>query len=741
MRKRVAKKENDFVPLDESDLKHATEVAVKQVDEKNLMKVEKQGKKKKSSIKKDKEPGIKINGKYSLIVCEKPQASLKIATALGKPKKFSQNKVPYYEIKRDSKKIIVAAAVGHLFTLKQKEKGEWPIFNIEWVPNYKVRKEDWSKKYYSLLTKLCKNASEYIVACDYDVEGEVIGWNIIRFICGKKDAKRMKFSTLTKDELEKAYNNLLPTIDWGQAIAGETRHYLDWMYGINLSRALMSAIKKAGKFRIMSIGRVQGPTLKLIVNKELEIQKFKSTPYWQIFIKLKKYKTELKYEKDIKNKKDLDVFKNLKGKTGEAVTNKKKRKLIPPFPFDLTSLQREAYRLFRLSPTRTLQIAQQLYLAGVISYPRTSSQKIPDSIQPKKILKKLSGKFKEVKFAVRARPIEGRKSDPAHPSIYPTGEMQNIAGENKKIYDLIVKRFISCFCEDAEIESKKIIFETENKKKKLKFLASGLGILDKGWMNVYPATIKETEIKDLNGKQTIEKSRIEEKQTQPPKRYTPASIITELEKRNLGTKATRAQIIETLYSRNYIKEQSIQATPFGISLISTLEKHSPVIIDEKLTREFEKDMVEIQRAKKNLEVKEKTILDKAEKSIIKISKDFSKNELKIGKELVKANDKMIKQEREENILTACPVCKKGKLRILYNRNSKRYFIGCSNYPKCKTTFTLPYGLIKRTDKECEFCKFPKLLRIQKAKRPWLFCFNPDCKSNKEWRDKVKKKSQ
>ena len=182
---------------------------------------------------------------------------------------------------------MVANAVGHLFSVSQAVKGtDYPIFDIGWFPNFQVRKNDFTKKYYSVINNLAKGASEIIVATDFDVEGEVIGYNIVRFLAHQSDAKRMKFSSLTVPDLEEAYNNLLPTINWGHAIAGESRHFLDWYYGINLSRALMNAIKTTGKFRIMSIGRVQGPALNMIVEKEREIKAFKSEPYWQAFIEI-----------------------------------------------------------------------------------------------------------------------------------------------------------------------------------------------------------------------------------------------------------------------------------------------------------------------------------------------------------------------------------------------------------------------------------------------------------------------
>ncbi len=736
------------------DIKQSVEIPEKPKPKlKDLETIEKIGKK--QAVKKTKKQAVKSD-KYILIITEKPQAAGKIAAALsnGTDKKINKpGGVYYYKLERNNKKIIIACAVGHLFSVAQTKKGNtYPVFDIEWKPNFEVRKKDFTKKYYSTIKKLVGNASEIIVATDFDIEGEVIGYNIVRFIAEKKDAKRMKFSSLTAKELQDSYDNALPTIEWGQAIAGETRHFLDWLYGINLSRALMHAISSTGKFRIMSIGRVQGPTLHLIVNREKEIKKFKSTPYWQVFITINNQTNilELKHNKDITKKQNLDKFKKLKNKKIEVTTKKTKQTINPPAPFDLTTLQTEAYKFYSITPSRTLQIAQKLYLAGLISYPRTSSQKIPEGMKPKEILKKLSKFFpKLTENTIRQKPIEGHKSDPAHPAIIPTGQYQKLQEQDKKIYNLIVKRFISCFCDNAELENKKIeteiIYESKSKhgdselghdvfiKEKLKFSTRGLEIINSGWMDVYPAKLQEKEIPDLNGEFNIDKIRTEEKQTKPPKRYSPASILKELEKKSLGTKATRANILETLYNRNYIKEKSIQATKLGIRLIESLEKHSPIIINEKLTREIEEDMENIRASRHNLKKKQENTIKKAETSLTKISKDFKKQEKEIGKELVKANEALWEQQKQDNKLgIKCPSCNKGELTIKYTPRFKSYFIACTNYPDCRQTFPLPsHSLIKKTDKICPYCKWPMLLRIKKGKRPWIFCPNPKCESRKD----------
>ena len=467
MRKKATKSKEqvlaeNYFPVDERDVKYAIEKENKpmQVDIVTVSKPEKAKKitktfrKKKTfakkpvkksfkkfskssvPIKKYEAPNISLKKDgYELIVTEKPQAAMKIAESLGTSKKENLHGIPYYEVNRKGKRIVVACAVGHLFTLTQIQKGSgFPVFDIVWVPNYMIKSGGFTKKYYDTLLSLTKNAGSITIATDYDIEGEVIGYNVMRFICNQKDANRMKYSTLTKTELNEAYENKSPSINWGQAIAGETRHYLDWFYGINLSRALMSAIKETGRFKIMSIGRVQGPALNLIVERERKIQEFKPEKYWQVFIKVddNKNKVELKYNKDIFNQKELEQFENIVGKTALANTIKKEETLPPNPPFNLTGLQMEAYRLHGLTPARTLQIAQSLYLAGLISYPRTSSQKLPDSIDYKDILKKLAKQYKVEKLITKQKPIEGSKTDSAHPSIYPTGESTSIIWRRRK---------------------------------------------------------------------------------------------------------------------------------------------------------------------------------------------------------------------------------------------------------------------------------------------------------------------
>ncbi len=213
-----------------------------------------------------------------LIVAEKPSVALRIAASLGEgnPRRIFENGVSYYEVSMEGNTLYIVAAVGHLFTLKQKGSARsYPVYDVEWVPSYAVSKTSYfTKKYLDAIMKIGKRCDSFVNACDYDIEGSVIGTNIIKaVISGNVNAelrydkvKRMKFSTTTRTDLLAAYSSL-NEFDKGNFLAGEARHIIDWMWGINVSRALMGSVYKTGIKKIMSIGRVQGPTLALLAKR------------------------------------------------------------------------------------------------------------------------------------------------------------------------------------------------------------------------------------------------------------------------------------------------------------------------------------------------------------------------------------------------------------------------------------------------------------------------------------------
>ena len=684
---------------------------------------------------------------YELIIAEKPSAAKKIAQALS-TSKIIVNKdkgVTDYQISHKGKDIVVANAVGHLYGLKQIEgaKKDYPVFTIEWAPSYDVNKGSaYTKKYLARLKKLAKGAKEFTIATDYDVEGEVIGLNIIRYACKQKNANRMKFSTTTKPDLIAAYKNKKNTIDWGQAYAGETRHILDCYYCINISRALTQAISKKGRFKVMSTGRVQGPALKIIVDKEKSIQAFKPDPFWELSIEVEKNKASLLalHKKDkFFDKKEFEKIKAIVEGQKEAIVdnvNKKSFKQPSPSPFDLTTLQIEAFRCFRISPKETLSIAQDLYTESYISYPRTSSNQLPKEIGYEKTLKLLAVnlKYKELVNSLLAKkkvltPNNGKKQDLAHPAIYPTGEIpHNLDERQEKIYDLIVKRFIATFADFATRETLKITFNVKDEL----FLLKGTLTTDRAWHEFYTpyVKLKEEELPEFKEKEIVPIIKIvdEEKETQPPRRYTEASIIKELEKRNLGTKATRASILDTLFQRSYIEGKPITATEVGMKTESVLGKFCPEILDEELTRNFEIEMEEIRVKKKT----EEGVLAEAQVALKKLLTNFDSKKDNVGEALVEAADA---QRDAESYYGHCPKCEDGNLTM--KRGKFGLFLACSKYPDCKQTLALPKGaLTKYAGRQCELCTFPIVKTIRKGKRPEELCINPDCPSKKEEQDKL-----
>ncbi len=674
---------------------------------------------------------------YEFIITEKPAAAQKIASALasGKPIKQTVNGVAYYEITHGNRDIVVGSAVGHLFTVAEKKKKnfEYPSFSVEWVPSSDVNKAaSFSKKYLTVLKKLSKDANEFTIATDYDIEGEVIGYNVMHFACKQKDANRMKFSTLTKEDLVEAYEKKAKTINWGQANAGLTRHELDWYYGINLSRALTASIKATGAFKIMSSGRVQGPALKILVDREREIKAFIPVPYWQVELigdLAKGPITALHKEDKIWEKEKADVImKKTKGHDATISEVKKKSfKQKSPTPFDLTTMQIEAYRCFGISPKETLAIAQDLYTAGYISYPRTSSQKLPAKLGFKKILTSLARDdlYKELAEAVLKTPLiphEGKKEDSAHPSIYPTGAIANVAERKQKIYDLIVKRFCAVFGPDATRETVTLSIDCNTEP----FISKGTRTTDEGWHIFYKPYVKleEEELPHCEKGDLVKVKSITQhsKETQPPKRYTPASIIKELEKRGLGTKATRASIVDTLFNRKYVTGKAIQATDLGIKTVETLEKYSPQIIDQELTIHFEKEMDLIREDKS----KPAAVLNEAKIALTQMLGVFKKKEKEIGKELISAY--RITQDIE-NTLGKCPNCKEGNLMM--KRGKFGRFIACSSYPECKSTFKIPpLGMIKPMKDPCKQCNYPVVSILKRGSKPQQLCINPQCSSKK-----------
>jgi DNA topoisomerase-1 len=667
-----------------------------------------------------------------LIVAEKPKVAEKIAAAIGteiRQKRVGQ--VSYYEGEHDGTEFVVAPAVGHLYGLAEKKKtNSYPVFDIEWVPSYEESKgSDYTKKYLDVLQKLGKKADVFVSACDYDIEGSTIAYNIFRFATPIKDGRRMKFSALTSEDLAQAYADR-GEFDYNNAYAGEARHILDWYYGINLSRALMSALRAAHRYRVMSIGRVQGPALDMVAELELRIRAFVPTPYWELTAEIKG--AEFMHGKGrFTDESEAKAALDRTSSSGNVAAVEKKEQIIKPNPnFDLTSLQVEAHAMFNIPPSETLEIAQRLYEDSLISYPRTSSQQIPPSIKTKEIIKQLAAnpEYKQLAEQLikvgRSVPIQGKKTDPAHPAIHPLGQRGKIEGNEKRLYDLIVRRFLASCAPDAKKERTNVLVNAGSEP----YEADGVVTIDPGWISFYGPYYK-SEDKDLPKFAKDERVPVNDKQktrkeTKPPKRYTQASIISELERRHLGTKATRSNIIDTLFKRGYVDGKPIEVTDFGMKVREVLHKHAPEILDEALTRKIEDDMEQIQDGKLDKDV----VIGEGKEILIQTLDRWKKEEAKIGEEILEALKVTMEKE---NLIGVCDKCGK-QLRIIRMKTGSQ-FIGCTGYPACRNTYPLPQGaLIKSADKPCPVCGKPTIQVIRKGRRRFEMCVDPGCPSKKDW---------
>ena len=657
-----------------------------------------------------------------VIICEKPSSAEKIAKALSPSakKKVYNKKVKYWELERDSKNITVLSGVGHLYSLIPKDAKYRVSFNLHWVPSYEASKaSSFTKNYLRAIKKFGKDADSYIHACDYDVEGTLIGYNALKFACGEdslKKASRMKFSTLTKKDIIDAYENRID-IDMHQVDNGIARHILDYYFGMNISIALSDSVRKTKhRFLKLSVGRVQTPTLSILVNREKEIREFVPEPYWVIKALLDFENIEIKHVAGniFDRQRAEEIFNKCNGK--DAVVDKieiSNSKTRPPVPFNLSGLQAEAYNVFGFSPKRTQVAAQNLYSAGYTSYPRTSSQKLPESLGFASIFKQLSAdsEFKKHidKLPSKLKPNNGKKEDAAHPPIHPTGILPGkLNKDEQKIYDLIVYRFIAVFFDAAKFETMKTTLDIEGEK----FKFSRRRVTYKGWMEHYPFKKIDDEIfPDIKegDVMSVKKLISDEKETKPPARYNQASLIKELEKKNLGTKATRADIIDKLYDRKYIEGSKIEVNSLGEHLIDTLNTYCHNLTSEKLTRSLEIKLEDINTDKATKD----SVVNEGEKEVKEILGDIDKNIQGIGSKLYEAY-------QASNIVGECSCG--GKLV----KRSGRYgdFVGCTNYPDCNVTYSLPVNasVIKKT---CERCGLPMIV-AGKGRNRQEMCLDPNC---------------
>ena len=660
----------------------------------------------------------------TLVVTEKPDAALHVAEALCSrdgPKKLTVLGVPFFEVIDKEDRILICSALGHLYAVggESKERSQYPVWNFSWKPKHLVergqlRQERWIRA----ISEVSRQADRFVNACDYDLEGSLIGYTILKYACNGADdrACRMKFSTLTSKELKEAYSRLAPHLDFALVQAGMCRHEVDWLYGINLSRALtQSASKVSHRYITLSTGRVQGPTLSFVVEREREIQCFVPVPYWivktTVNVDGKRIEAELEQGRVTSRQEAKKIVDECTGKIGVLEKLESHNyELLPPTPFDLSTLQAEVYRHFGIAPRNALAIAEHLYLNQLISYPRTSSQKLPPSIGYEEILRGLS-KLDIYRAAIeklltlrQLTPHEGDKHDPAHPAVYPTGVTPRnmMDSREQKLFDLIVRRFFATFGETAIRQGDKGIIKIGSHR----FLIRASHIIKRGWMELYGRYAKsdQTSLPALKEGQQIpiEGIHFEEKYTQPLPRYNPGSLLRTMEEAQLGTKATRADIIQTLYDRGYIKDlhRTIVATPLAFRVHEILVEYCPKITDVEFTRELESKIEQIELGK---ETKGRVVQSTVE-YLKPVLEDLKTKEQEIGSELSSIFGMMWLDK--VTLTVPCPKCGKALIRIT-GSNGKR-FIGHKVRAECSFSLPLPPTRMARVDfidRRCAACGF------------------------------------
>jgi DNA topoisomerase-1 len=656
--------------------------------------------------------------------------------------------VPVFEVTAgNGLRYVITSAIGHLYGLRDAAaaRSVYPSLDLEWAPVPKNKRAEVAIK---VISDLAGSASSFVHACDYDQEGEVIGYSILEYACKGKYArsKRAKFSTLTDDEIRDAFARLADSPNAGMADAGRSRHMLDFLYGVNLSRALSQSFKSTGSgYRNLSVGRVQGPALRFIVDREAELNLHIADPYWAVKAELAK-EGEKFYAHYVKARIDTlaeaEAIQKACGQSAARVTGVESRRvaLRPPTPFNTGDLQREAYRIFKLSPGYTLAIAERLYLRAMISYPRTSSQKLPPSIGYAKIISGLSriAGYSRAASILLSKPAlvpnEGRMSDPAHPAIYPTGVSApgKLDGLSFKVYDLIVRRFLSTFAGPAIVQRTDVSIDLAG----YGFAAEGATVLYGGWTEFYrpyaPAEEQWKELPPLKAGDELENRGLEvkEKFTEPPRRYNQATLLAQMEDEGIGTKSTRAEIIATLFKRNYVSlsRKGMAATDLGIAVIESMEDYAPSIVSTELTRKMEAELEKIESGA----VSSVSAIEGAVDLLLESLKTLVEQEPEVGGSMRAA---VSSDGIRSTAIGSCPVCGTGELRIITSWKTKKRFVGCSNYAQaaaCRASMPLPQkGGIRPSGKRCAACGWPVIgIVYARRARQWRICVNMSCPSKK-----------
>ncbi|TVZ55081.1 DNA topoisomerase-3 [Lutibacter sp. Hel_I_33_5] len=673
-------------------------------------------------------------------IAEKPSVAREIATILG----ANTKRDGFYE----GNGYAVTYTFGHLCTLLEPKDYKphwksWDLNNLPMLPerfDTKVTGDAGIKKQFNIVKDLFKKADVIINCGDAGTEGELIQRWVINQCNYKGEVQRLWISSLTEEAIKEGFKNLKPAEQYDNLYyAGFSRAIGDWLLGLNATR--LYTVKFGGYKQVLSVGRVQTPTLAMLVNRYLEIQNFKPQPYWELQTTYRN--TLFNYEDGrFLKQEDGQILADKVAETDFEIVSvtKKKGKEYAPKLFDLTGLQVYCNNKFGFSADETLKMVQKLYEMKVVTYPRVDTTFLPNDVYPKVagILSKLTN-YKELtqpllgqKIKKTKRVFDDKKVTDHH-AIIPTGIQGNLQYNQQQVYDIITKRFIAVFYPDSDVSNTSVIGKAAD----VPFKTTGKEIINKGWRVVFES--KESTIKkELTEKLTLpsfkkgEKGKHEpsflEKETKPPRNFTEASLLRametagkqvdddemrELMKENgIGRPSTRASIIETLFRRKYIerKKKLVLPTQTGIDLINLIDNE--LLKSAELTGRWEKRLKEIERGEFNAGTfinNMKKMVDelvyevRSNKTVKRISSQSVTSSAVEKSQKISPKGRNDKKTKKQLVGKTCPKCKKGTII----KGSTAY--GCSEYKNncdLKLSFNI-YGkkvsenqLIRLIDKGC-----------------------------------------
>ncbi|HET9120314.1 MAG TPA: DNA topoisomerase I [Solirubrobacterales bacterium] len=719
-----------------------------------------------------------------LIVTEKNNSAKKIAEILsgGSASEDASYKTPFYTWTDESGERMTIGLKGHVLNPAFPESySNWQQTNPRDLIDAELIKEPTDKNVVRALKKVAKDADDLVIATDFDREGELIGLEALQEIVESNpdlavsrngdfaDVKRARYSALTKDEIERAFGGL-DELSMPLANAGAARQDIDLIWGATLTRAVSMATRRFGS-NFLSVGRVQSPTLGLIVQRELERRAHEPEPFWEVSATFAhpdgSFGADHATDRFWKQEEAEAAVANSKtpGTVREISARKNTRQ--PPTPLNTTAFTTDVSNRLGITPSRAMRIAEDLYMDGYISYPRTDNTVYPQSLDTKELVKQLVAvdDFKAASFLLdkpQLEPTRGKKETTDHPPIYPTQavnprRLEARSEAHRKVYELVARRFLATFSPPMVSESTRANIETAKGSAAAEsgetYFVRGSVVLDPGFAAIYTyARSADTEIPKLEEGQELglEGVELEGKETPPPPRISQGKLIEMMEERGLGTKATRADIIQKLYDRGYVFGNPPEPSETGIAMSKAFEHYVPRMATPDMTAEMEAEMDQIAAG------------EMTKDEVLRDSRDMLRSAFDEMGDDVKTEDEEAKWRKfarevwagmdQDRILGPCIVCEEAgrkqpdgspnMLRIIKARKSGKRFVGCQGWDgdnpdspdSCDQTFPLPQrvkGLYK-IEEVCSVCgRTPRLQVIPWRGRPWKLCLNDECPSMQE----------